>query len=225
MNRTALLTAASVIALCAGNSWAGMPAGSFGTVTQFPITDRAKILYNQNSNNESSYILSSEFTCGSYTFAYSAYGADDFVIPKGRTWTVKQVDVTGQFFNGSGPATNLNVTFYKDGHGKPGNPVKNGTFTGLATTGQPNFTTTLPGKGLRLRAGRYWLSVFPDMDFVASVGEWGWELNSVQHGKAAMWENPGDGFGTGCTTWDTLQNCLARTGDLMFDLKGTETHK
>ena len=46
--------------------------------------------------------------------AFDNQVADDFVVPAGQTWTIQQVNVTGSYFNGNGPATSVNVFFYSD---------------------------------------------------------------------------------------------------------------
>ena len=218
MNKTILLTAASVIALCAGGVLAaGLPLRSFSNANPFNDPHGAKLLYNQNSNDEGNAINSQNF---SRTFStYNDQAADDFVIPKAQTWKIREVDVTGVYFSGSGPATSENVVFYQDNNGMPGNPVTKGTFDSLKGSGGPNFTIILPGKGLKLNAGHYWVSVVANVDYV-NAGEWGWEVNSVQHGNQAMWQNPNRGLG-GCRTWGTIENCLGFGPDLMFDLRGT----
>lgn len=112
-----------------------------------------------------------------------------------------------------------NVFFYKDMNGVPGALVKNGSFQNLKGTGGPSFTIPLSALGLKLHSGRYWVSVVANVDYIDN-GEWGWEVNGVQHGSQAMWQNPNDGFGA-CPTWGTIETCLGFGPDLMFDLKGT----
>jgi hypothetical protein len=173
-------------------------------------------LYNQNSNDADDAINSQVFE--SENAAYDDMGADDFVVPSGK-WLVEEVDVTGQFFSGSGPASSEDVTFYKDKKGLPGKAVRNGTFTdlnGIADGG--SFAIALPKKVV-LKAGTYWVSVQANCNSV-SCGEWGWEVTSTQHGTQAEWQNPGDGFDV-CTSWGTIESCASATGpDFMFDLKG-----
>ena len=68
--------------------------------------------------------------------------------------------------------------------------------------------------------GTTWVAVQANLDF-AQGGEWGWENQTTVVGSAAAWENPGDGFGTGCTTWKTETSCIADgQGDHMFTLLG-----
>ena len=70
------------------------------------------------------------------------------------------------------------------------------------------------------KPGTYWVSVQANMDF-ALGGEWGWETSTVTNGSPAAWQNPGDGFGTGCTSWGVEIVCVPVGGpDKMFALKG-----
>ena len=66
-------------------------------------------LYDQNSNDTGSAINSQNYTSSTFS-AYDDQGADDFTIPKGEHWTITEVDVTGQYFNGTGRATSEDVT-------------------------------------------------------------------------------------------------------------------
>jgi hypothetical protein len=221
VTKTVLLAAASIIVLCAGASASGVSSVTNSGQSASVVTlKQAKLLWNQNSNDANSQVDSQNFTGGSSS-SFSCQGADDFVIPKGRTWAVTEVDVTGKYFNGSGPATSENIVFYKDTwKGMPGKPVRNGAFTNLNGIGGPDFAMVLPGKGLKLKAGHYWVSVIANVSFNVA-GEWGWEVNGVQHGDQAMWQNPGGAFHV-CQTWGTIEGCANTQGpDFMFDLRGT----
>ncbi|MGH6888133.1 MAG: hypothetical protein ACREHF_02880 [Rhizomicrobium sp.] len=219
MNKTVLLAAAAAFALTAGGAFAA-PAPSVGVhgAKITPVIHHVpglKMLYNQNSNNSGVGLVSQNFSATDS--AYDDTGADDFVVPAGSKWKVKEVDVTGVYFNGSAPATSENVTFYKDKKGMPGKVVKAETnLKGKDTAG--SFTIKL-SKTVRLRPGTYWVGVVANKNFGGGGGEWGWELNSTIHGKPAMWENPNGGFGV-CPTWGTVGSCLGYTGDFMFDLQG-----
>lgn len=211
MNRSLLLAAVSALAFCSGGaSAAGLPAASvLGTLNNTP--KGAKILYNQNSNNSGVGILSDNFTSGSFT-SYDDQAADDFVIPKGQVWTITQVDVSGVYFDGTGPATSEDVIFYKNAKsGEPGNAVKKGTFKTLAGTGGPGFALKLPGKGVVLKAGHYWVSVVANVNY-SSGGEWGWFEDANVQNDSAVYRDAGSG-------WQSLD------ADLMFDLRGTTKGK
>ena len=158
-------------------------------------------------------ILSQNFEA---TFAaYSSQSAADFKVKKGKTCVSNGISVTGQYFNGSGPADSVDVTFYKDSGGMPGAVAV--SFTGLAYTNGPSFNVAFPTKA-KLK-GKNWLSPVANMAFGAG-GEWGWEVQSeIAGGTEGMWQNPGGGFGL-CPTWDTITNCVGVTGDFMFSVNG-----
>jgi len=178
-------------------------------------------LYNQNDNDALVGIVSQNFETD--FDAYDSQGADDFKVKTGVTWKVKEVDVTGVYFNGSGLAVSENVTFYKDAGGLPGAIKK--AYTGVvgADNGTGSFAITLP-TATKLLSGKYWVSVQANMDFGVG-GEWGWETRTLQHKNPAAWQNPGDGFATGCTTWGNMQTCIGPLGegpDFMFALQGSK---
>ena len=66
----------------------------------------------------------------------------------------------------------------------------------------------------------FWVSVVANCSFTGGCGEWGFVQNTVIHGTEGQWENPDNGFGTGCTTWGANSTCLGLAGDYAFDLKG-----
>ena len=179
-----------------------------------PFHSKGKTLYTQNSNDSGVGLVSDNFTSGSFP-SYSDSGADDFIVPSGKTFKIKFVDVTGVYFNGPGPATAENVTFYTDNNGVPGSVVK--AYTGLSCTDSGgSFSCKI--KKTKLKAGHYWVSVTANMNFAGGAGEWGWEGNSVINNDPAQWENPGGGFGV-CPTWGSNQACLGYNQDDMFDLR------
>jgi len=219
MNRALVSLGVSVFALCAGTSGSGHPAAAWqGSADAYSILKSSHVLYNQNSDDAGVSVNSQNYTSG--TSRYDDQGADDFLVPKSKTWKIIEVDVTGVYYQGSGPATSENVIFYKDKKGVPGDPVANGTFNNLNGAGAPSFALPLPGEGLTLKPGRYWVSVVANMDF-AALGKWGWEVNGRQHGKQAEWRNPLGGLSS-CTTWGTIEKCVDSPGpDFMFALRGS----
>jgi hypothetical protein len=227
MKKTALLAAAAVVALSAGSAMAAgakHPAMSTKGLAHtqakpFHKVGPMDVLYDQNSNDSGIGIVSQNFE--SSFDQYDAQAADDFKVPHGSKWHVSEVDVSGVYFNGSGPAVSENVTFYHKGaHGLPGDLYKE--FDGLAGTdnGFGSFTIALP-QAVRFHSGTWWVSVQVNMDFAAG-GEWGWENRIDVIGKPAAWVNAGDGFATGCTTYQHETSCIADgQGDHMFTLQGT----
>jgi hypothetical protein len=183
----------------------------------------AKVLWNQNSDSNGGYIVSQNFTSGTYA-ADDDQGADDFVIPKGQTWTVTEVDVSGGYFGGSGvPATSEDIYFYKDDNGIPGKLVKNGSFTNLSGTGSNgDFTIKLGKTGLKLKAAHYWVSVVANCNYTGGCGEWAWETRTPIIGDDAMWQQSNS---TTCPTWENLETCFSDPADFMFALKGKSKGK
>jgi hypothetical protein len=173
------------------------------------------LLYSQNDNDSTIAISSQNFEAS--LDAFDDQGADDFTVPGGVRWGVKAVVVTGQYV-GSGPAASETVSFYRNSGGLPGALISSQTVTGVDNAG--SFNMRLPSL-VRLRPGTYWVSVQANMDFTPN-GQWFWETRTVQSGNGAAWQNPGDGFGSGCTSWASLLACIPTAGgpDLMFALYG-----
>lgn len=213
MTKTALMATTGLLALFAAGV---VPLGAHpATITSRATNATTRIelpkvrtLYTQNSNSLGVGFISDNFTSGTTTS--STVAADDFIVPKGKTWQVGEVDVTGVYFNGSGPATSENITFYKDASGVPGKTVKKGSFSALSCSDSGgSFSCTLPKK-VRLKPGHYWVSVVANMNFISGAGEWGWEESSVIHNDPAVWGTCSGGV---CGDWQSLGE------DLMFDLK------
>jgi hypothetical protein len=55
--------------------------------------------------------------------------------------------------------------------------------------------------------GTYWVSVQARQDLNPS-GQWYWHNRTVQSNAEATWQNPGDGYGTGCITWNRKNACI-----------------
>ena len=73
------------------------------------------ILYDQYNNPGTNGTSSQNFEASFNQ--YDTELADDFVVPAGPDWSVDGVDVDGVYFNGPGPATTFNVSFYQDAAG------------------------------------------------------------------------------------------------------------
>lgn len=212
MKTNLLLVATALTALTTANAMAA-PAS--------PVvhhSEAKRLLYYQNSDASGANINSQNYTSGTYT-SDNDQGADDFIVPRG-TWKVTAVDVTGCCAYTT--SIRENVYFYKDNNGVPGKAVKNGSFTGIYGNGNPNFEMSL-GKGVKLKAGHYWVSVVANCNYKRGCG-WGWAERSTIVNDAAQWQNPGNGHATGCTAWTTLATCFgsAYAGDFMFELKGKD---
>lgn len=228
MNRTMLLAATAAVALAwSGAAEARHPAASVtGTKAKRfahpPVNRALDVLWDQNGTDNGIGIVSQNFE--SSFDAYDAQAADDFTVPAVTRWVLREVDVTGAYFNGSGPAASVNVTIYRHNKGKPANRGYPGTvraqFLNVAAQddGNGSFVITLPHK-VRLRSGTHWLSVQVNLDFLAG-GEWGWENQTTTAGNPAQWRNPNGGFGV-CSKWAQENVCIPDgQGDHIFTLRG-----
>lgn len=220
MNKSMLLAATAVLALTAGSALAAsLPTVGVNRPAHVLPVSPGKILYTQNSNYGTDSIVSQNFS-STYSKTYDAAGADDFVVPKGKTWKVTGGDFPGVYFNGSGPATSEVITFYKDSKGKPGKMVNSQTVNCRDTTG--SFSCKI--KAVKLKAKKkdttYWVSIVANLGF-STGGEWGW-TTTTDHNNPGQWQNPGNGFATNCTTWTNTSTCIpsAGTDDYAFDLTG-----
>lgn len=223
--RAAILAGVSVLAVSAAPSFAASTrpvmqsthANTHGTTNKG--TDRKlSTLWGQTSNDSGFGIVSQNFGD-----AFDSAAADDFTVSKNAVWSVKEVDVVGAYSSGGGPAPSENVLFWKGQKGGPGGSKLIAEFdnvAGVDAGGNGNIAITLPGKGLKLHHGHYWISVVVNMPFDPD-GQWFWENQTSKEGNRAMWENPGDGYGSGCTTWTDETQCVQTPeGDHMFTLKG-----
>jgi hypothetical protein len=157
----------------------------------------------QNDNDNGIGIVSQNFESESDSF--DSRGSDDFIIDE--TCTVSEVDVSGAYFNGSGPADSLHVTFYQDDGGRPGRRFANENLLAYTdTSGTGSFAIPLV-PAVTFEPGTYWVAVKANMDFVVG-GEWGWNTNNKARGHNADWKNGGDGFGTGCRKYTELLTCI-----------------
>lgn len=180
----------------------------------------ATVLWSQNDHDTYVGVVSQNFE--PEFDAYDCRAADDFVVPQGEIWVVKRVHVTGTYFASFGPARSESVVFYRNEGGLPGRVIRAyPELVGVDETGWGWFNIQLP-EPLKLKPGRYWLSVQVNMDFNQS-GQWGWESRATPQGKGAAWVNPGDGYGTGCTAYGREATCVqaGQGPEHMFALVGT----
>jgi len=190
----------------------------------------AKILYDQNSS-DGTYGFFSQ-TLSSYP-QYDEYLADDFTIPKGHTWKVSEVDTTGFYYNGPGPASSVNVLFWKNkgtlpNGKKPAVECDNLSASNLDTGA---FQIALPKScKVSLKGGKkgatYWVTVQANLAGFNTSGYWAWGTDpSVQGNQAAgYWyggsvqtENPACN-----TSFQTIDECFSSTVDLSFALLGKD---
>jgi hypothetical protein len=209
-----LLSSAVLLSASAAVSAAAPPTGNGRAADSFKAS--LKTLYDNTGADSGTGILSTNFQTSFDTFDCAA--ADDFEVPKSRRWTIKEVDVTGNYGESVGPADSVDVAIYRNSHGHPGGLVAR--YDDLAYTDPlfGSFRIVIPKT--RLGHGTYWVSVVANMNYFVT-GDWQWEQAREVHGHPPQWQNPGDGFETGCTTWSEEAACAdTAEGDHFFALKG-----
>jgi hypothetical protein len=228
-SRIAVLTGAvaAVMVIVGSASGASRPtptvADAGGHANAPAVTKGSGVVLFSNNTNDAGIGISSQ----NFEPAFAGYddvAADDFFVPAHTTWHVTEVDVSGVYYNGSpGPADSETVTFYKNGHRQPG--TEKVAYTLLGTDNAGSFAIDLPGKGVTFRGGTrgktFWLSVVANMNFHPK-GQWAWETSTNAIGNPNVWENPSNGFGTGCTAWTVVNSCFPGEGaSQMFALFGS----
>jgi hypothetical protein len=172
-------------------------------------------IYGQLDNDNGVAVVSQHFD--TKFLKYDSHAADDFKI---RTKAViKQIEVDGVYFSGTGPANNVHVTIYKDASGALGPVVQDVPHAPYSDpSGTGSFLVQVPN--FRLRPGSYWLSVYVNMPF--RLGEWGWSTNNLLRHHPSLWQNPGNGFASGCTAWEKTTSCImsGEGPDFAFALLG-----
>jgi hypothetical protein len=225
---TSILFAAAGVSF-APAAGAGSPTGPRGlhagqTAVRGVPRSTERLLYSQYDLDEGTAISSQNFD--NVFDAYDDAGADDFTVPAGHVWRIKEVDVAGTYRGTGGPTPSERVSFYADDNGLPGALIKAMTLTGTDNSG--SFAIPFGALGpVRLKGGdsgrTYWVSIRANMDYFD--GQWFWETRTAQSGNGAAWENPGGGWGTTCSSWGRLTKCLPHDGegpDFMFALKGKQ---
>lgn len=186
-----------------------------------PTPTPGNVLYDQydNFSTEKTPNIPSQDAETALNF-FDSQAADDFTVPAGQTWQVTEVDVLGEYDSG-GPAASFHVFFYENGAGNlPGLLVASRLENPY--TGSNDFVITLT-EPVTLTEGHYWVSVQARQD-ITQAGFWLWHNRSVQANSGAAWQNPGNGFGTGCVVWIRRVTCavLQQTApDQVFRLIGT----
>lgn len=201
--KLSLLSAAVLLALAGTNTDAAQKPTKAGaralTPAHFKHPNGTTVLYDQTFSSGIG-LLSQNFTDSGFSI-YSSAGADDFVVTDAAGWTISEVDLTGQYFNGSGPADSFDVTIYNDAGGVPGTVAC--SESGLSYTNTGGSWQIALNPGCNVSTGTYWVSAKANMAFF-SGGEFGWTAFSGGAGAGAVWENPDGGISPGCTTWMSL---------------------
>ncbi len=184
------------------------------------------LLYDQTSGTTTSGMNSQNY--GDFP-AFANERGVDFLVPSGG-WTVDFLFIDG-FYGAGGPTPSIDIMFYADDGGAPplSLPVDPAipacSYPGLLpgvdfvdNSGQ--FDITLPTV-CTLAPGRYWVSVVANMNYNPDTSQWFWFGVSAVGGSENAWNNPEDGFATGCTAWSNgFTSCGATDPDMAFQIWG-----
>jgi hypothetical protein len=183
-----------------------------------PAAAQAAVLHDQTaplgvySSNSQNYDPSSD--------PYDDQLADDFTVPAGESWTVKQVDVLGEddpYLGMSAPPF-VNVFLYASAGTVPGAERFHQSSVGVS--GYPNDSVPLSGAS-SLGPGTYWISV-QEQGGEFMVPSWYWKSTSVLDGSPAVFQNPSGGLSSSCTSWKPVGTCFAGNGpDMAWKISGT----
>ncbi|CAM2008686.1 IPTL-CTERM sorting domain-containing protein [Acanthopleuribacter pedis] len=114
--------------------------------------------------------------------------ADDFVIPgTAKAWRIESILVQGNYSNGGGgpegPAASVNIYILGDSGGLPDTTDLSGSAIYALENVTPtdvqsaDFQINLPGGGVILTPGTYWLAVRTNQSFSAA-GQWNWRYSN-----------------------------------------------
>ena len=160
--------------------------------------------------------------------AYDTMAADDFVAPGTGELTICEVYITGVLtqigFSGDSDSEIVLRLFENDG-GLPGTMLYSESFPGTVDDNNDgSFVLELAGGPALTGGTKYWLSVQAKLDWDLA-GLWYWSTAADGNGEVYAWQNPLDGFDTGCIIWTPFTNCsLTSQGpDLMMDITFNES--
>ena len=220
INRKTLLAsgiAAAVFAVSsAGAATLDRSHTSAVALPSFNVPAGSTILYDQTASPSTNGTTFQNFSAAND--GYDNEAADDFVVPAAG-WTLSSINLLASTSAGFTGATTASVTIYPDAAGLPGATPACSYAAAPAVIGATDAAITLPST-CSLAAGTYWLGISVALDYTPN-GQIYWTAQTVATGNDAVWQNPGDGFGTGCTTWGPLATCLATADpDQSFQLLG-----
>jgi hypothetical protein len=169
-------------------------AGTIGlSACLFTPSAPAAVLYDQTGFPQNAALISSSSFTSDLTKA--ARGADDFTVPAGATWQISSVDVVGTTPSG----LTAGVFIYGNAGLLPGALLFQ--QTGIPIAGTYGFSAPISGAPA-LGPGTYWVSVQ-----TSGATQWSWSTSQTTAGHTAVWGNPANGYGTGCTSFTPLPSC------------------
>lgn len=138
---------------------------------------------------------------------YDAQGADDFVVPSGVTWYVDSIIIPGSYSAGATTTCGVIYNIHTDNGGEPGTVVTGDTINSDVDENGDGDLVVRFETPLQITSGTYWLVANGRKNFASGGGQWYWQRDESLTGYPALWRNPGNGFGSNCTSWTTFYNC------------------
>ena len=162
---------------------------------------------------------------------FNSISVDDVFIT-GDAGAICSIAVQGRYSDGAAglpgdPNSSVEFTIYKDDNGVPGAVQYTETFPGSVDADADGNFTLEPAQVIEATINpdtRYWISVVAVMEF-GLAGQWYWSSAEDTNDNAALWQNPGGGFGV-CPSWATFAECGVGGGlgpDLLMDVQMTVT--
>lgn len=162
---------------------------------------------------------------------FTSISVDDLFIT-GDAGLICSIDIQGRYSAGApglpgDPNSTVELTIYADDNGIPGAVQYTESFPGSVDADADGNFTLEPAQVIEATINpdtRYWISVVAVMEFGLS-GQWYWSSATDANDNAALWQNPGGGFGV-CPSWATFAECGVGGGlgpDLLMNVQMTVT--
>lgn len=154
--------------------------------------------------------------------------ADDFTVPAGHTWRLESVLFRGTSNSPATVPSAMRVTLFSDNSGAPGTEIS--TRLASITPGTYPRPEALIGDQPSLTPGTYWVGSQAVLNAGNFSGpQWFWaDSDEGPFGNPAFYKNPGNGFDSGCGSFEIRSTCLFPDSfhpshDQSFSLSGTDT--
>ena len=218
MRKIAILSSVILLGLAAVVVAADLRT-SHSVTGPIPSAGEQALLYSQISNPSGGGAAAQDFEAA-YD-AYDCYVGDDFQVTWADGWQIEQIHAPGSY-SLAGPALGIVYGFYGDAGGFPASTLCSGTAS-IVSDNAGDILSQLPSVCILPVAGTYWVSVAARLDYSAG-GQWYVSAEAATTGSIAHWYNPGDGFGNGCTTWNSCPLSVINAAylDMSFELLGAE---
>jgi hypothetical protein len=199
-------------------------SGANHSHTNGSLSTSGEELYNQLGSSGNS--LASQNLNTGYD-EYDVESADDFTVPKGKSWLIDEVVISFIYYAIPSPTVSLSVRFYTDNGGMPGDLHTEFSNIIVNTTDFINSgVIPLPGVA-NLNEGTYWISVVANYGVPGDGGstfQFFWDMITETNGSIAKMRNPGDVYDLGIEDWTNINNVVSASYlGMSFALYGDES--